>query len=221
MSSLGFTNHRDYAAYAMHIDSINGNQGIGAGWLSYKANSSTPVVNYDLVYAKPNGSGPTHNLTNVLSSGTQPTLRVTQNAQSSSCWRGLVTTSSTTNSYTHCFASGSFSLGSVAGVTGRTFSAYSAGSNTMPGQFDRNYYYYWSNGVLTFDSTSYFSTVDLNKCYSTKAATGSGWIVDFLTKYSSDPNGLQIDKVAVGPSVVITDDCTSGLLSQSWELPGE
>ncbi|AIF83919.1 hypothetical protein NTE_01859 [Candidatus Nitrososphaera evergladensis SR1] len=224
MSSLGFNNHRDYVAYVMHIDAINGNQGIGAGWLSYKDTSTSLVINYDLIYVKPNGSGPTHNLVNQLSSGSQPRLIVTQNAQSgtsANCWTGQAITGSLSNVYSYCFGTGTFSTGSIAGVTGRTFSIYGAGSNTMPGEFDGNHYYYWNSGVLTQDSSTYFSTGSLVKCYTTNGVSSPGWLIDYKAKYNAGGTQL-IDKVDVGPSLATTDDCvTSGNFAQQWELPGE
>lgn len=223
MTSIGFLpHHRDYAVYVNHFDSINGDQAIGSGWLSYKATSSSSVVNYDLGYYKKIGSGAAHSLWRTLATGTPVTAKVEQQTSSSSdCWKSTISGSTFSDFQTICFNSGSFHPGSVAGATGRTFSAYVSGSNTMPGQFDRLYYYYWSGSTLTYDSSSYFSTSDLTKCYSTYKATGSGWIIDYMAKYSTDPNGQQIDKVAVGPIVAVNDDCPTGNLSQQWELKGE
>lgn len=216
VSPTGFNNHRDFMVYVLKTDAYNGNRAIGSGWY---ADGSGSTGNYDLVYwYEPGTSGPFHNIWSSLSSGTQFTAIVKQNSQGGNCWTGTTYSNSASNCFTL-----SFGAGGAAGYIGRGFANYQAGVNDMPSQGDQLHYYYWSGGVNTYDSTSYFSyNTNEVKCWSNKAnGASNSYVVNEAAKESSDPFGLPVDKIGTGPRLFTTDNCSSGNLSPSWEAAGE
>lgn len=217
VSPTGFGNHKDFMVYVLKTDAFNGNRAIGAGWY---ADGSGSTGNYNLVYwYEPGTPGPSHTLWTSVSSGAQFTAQVKQNSQGSNCWTG---TTYNGNSASNCFTL-SFGAGGVASYIGRGFTEYQAGVNDMPSLADQLHYYYWNNGVNTYDSTSYFSyNTNLSKCWSNKAAYGTNsYVVDQLAKESSDPNGQPIDKIGTGPRLYTSDNCPSGNIARAWEVAGE
>lgn len=199
VSPSGFSNHRDFMVY---INDASVSSSVGAGWYT-QANG----VEYDLVYAYPIGGFPSHNLYTQLTAGTTFPAQVTEknNDPTSKCWDAVTDTS---GSVEYCFTSSTQSGASNVGMVGRTFSAYSSGTNDLYGLFDSlEDEYHTSGGTNGWEDFSTAANTNY-KCWSSSSGlTSNGYVFDGLANYGT--YSAKVDKVGTGPRTYTGDTCSN------------
>lgn len=215
VSPSGFANHRDYMVYANDAScgTCSTDSSVGAGW--YIATTGSPM---DLIYLESAGGYPGHDIFTSIPAGNTFDYDVVLNSftPTQQCWHAYTYSTDEIK----CITSVNDGTASNVGVSAKTFSAYSSGTNTMPGLFDYTQDLYYNTNTSTV-AWEYFSQAAGNyKCWSNTAGGASGgWVLDWLASRSG--GGSHIDEVGTGPDVYTTDGCTSGYVSSVYQVTGE
>ena len=128
----------------------------------------------------------------------------------SRCWYAVTYQGSNTQ----CFSTSTISGASNIGTIARTFSSYSSGTNDLYGyMYNLQSKYKLTVSPYTVDwepFTEAGTNPGIYKCWSTKSATGSGYVIDYLTNWNT---------IGTGPRTYTTDNCSD--VSQVGDPYGE
>src|SRR5579864_2757775 len=156
VSPSGFNNHRDYMVYANDAScgTCSTDSSVGSGW--YIDTTGSPQ---DLIYDVSAGGYPGHDIFTSLSgvSNFAPEVVLSSFTTTQQCWHAYTYSTDETK----CITSVNDGAASNVGVTGRTFTAYSSGTNTMPGLFDYTQDLYYDTNTSTAN-WEYFSQASGN-----------------------------------------------------------